>query len=1069
MFHQGSRYCLIRMCNKLLKNLSVNSQDEAAHFAGEISLTLASVFPLSERSAANVLGAFHTDEKYQVDYETLEEWMENSTGGGDGHVSGNHETSTTKGGKNVALSYGFYSKFWSLQKVFTDPRGLLPKSGDEWSEHMERFVLDVQDILGTFDGYKFSGDEVKDLKAKWDAMRMNSMDKGLAPSSMTGDVEMEDVSSEAISSDDNMSQAKRQYKYLTSSHLLHWQLQDPEIRIHFLSQLLIISSFLSKSLSEYASSPTGDATTDKGIYDKVQSSLHSMGQLAEELMKQVPPNGELHLNTLRWILRERESIWRGWKSNKCTPSIEKFAANNKDGEKEKNAVTSDPRGPQKGKSILSVASKYVYDIDLVINLPQISKKMSEHHKATDQFFEEYVDALDPDAGIEEEYHPKRNKLSCWRALRLLTKNHIGHFGDREGKCMVSKKTGDFEGILRTIWKDEKGVEVAGDAPCAELIADDDVGGEDVEATAVPDISTDVVEDHTMGDETQPDGNVDEKKIMGPEENKKNNNSKNHEASNNKTNTEEKDKTIKSISRQSSVHEDETAEAGEIDEAMESTSSQPASKTENVMVPEANLSAKEVARQPEENASRTEKDGIESVENGKSTTRKRKHDDDSDQRSKENEMEQGGNIEIVNDRSSAGQKRKREDDSGFKGTEIERQTESSSPQNNTEEADKGGNQKDGSEATINDDKRRSSQESDPLENNENSKPTRGHQEAPHKRNGNNEKKRDRGSRWNTSNDNVKELKGSEQTAKNDENQGGKDTELMPNVDASYGARNDQGFDKINKEGKTQQDMGVKVSQKEHKTQDGGSDNKSNEHRVAANKKEVNHRGNDEGEQMKRETKGVEKQKTADKKRELRKDSDGKEANNQGNVADVSHKGTFHTPSTGQQDIQNLSLTKQLINDNDTSKPDVKVQDTLAPRDDLKVRREPETEHKNKPKPQNAEKQTSTRIREDGKRNNMNHGGQARSFNSFGYQRGNDRKQTPPPLPNMPPPSLPPRHEIVRDSRGGHGTHTRFFSPDSRDHAIGGTRSHNMPSGHYQYNDHGRGSSHDGRRRGQNRRR
>jgi len=67
LFHQGSRYCLIRMCNKLLKNLSVSAQDGAAQFAGEISMILASVFPLSERSAVNVLGAFHVDAKYQVE------------------------------------------------------------------------------------------------------------------------------------------------------------------------------------------------------------------------------------------------------------------------------------------------------------------------------------------------------------------------------------------------------------------------------------------------------------------------------------------------------------------------------------------------------------------------------------------------------------------------------------------------------------------------------------------------------------------------------------------------------------------------------------------------------------------------------------------------------------------------------------------------------------------------------------------------------------------------------------------------------------------------------------------
>ena len=42
----------------------------------------------------------------------------------------------------------------------------------------------------------------------------------------------------------------RHYKYLTNSQLLNLQLQDPEIRIHFLTQFLIISSYLSQSIDQ---------------------------------------------------------------------------------------------------------------------------------------------------------------------------------------------------------------------------------------------------------------------------------------------------------------------------------------------------------------------------------------------------------------------------------------------------------------------------------------------------------------------------------------------------------------------------------------------------------------------------------------------------------------------------------------------------------------------------------------------------------------------------------------------------------------------------------------------------
>jgi len=240
LFHQGSKYCLIRMCNKLLKNLSTNAQDEAAQFAGEISMILASVFPLSERSAVNVLGAFHVDGKYQVEYETLDEWLEGSSG----NSGGGGSTGPAKK-RNLALNYDFYSKFWGVQRTFTDPKDLLPRNNPNasgWNQNMERFVKDLQDVLGAFEGHGFKADLVKHLKTRWNAIKKSKVNKSLQMEAMAEtiseavgmdeDVEMEDFDKSAGTS---VSNAKRQYKYLTNSQLLHLQLQeDPEIRVHFL-------------------------------------------------------------------------------------------------------------------------------------------------------------------------------------------------------------------------------------------------------------------------------------------------------------------------------------------------------------------------------------------------------------------------------------------------------------------------------------------------------------------------------------------------------------------------------------------------------------------------------------------------------------------------------------------------------------------------------------------------------------------------------------------------------------------------------------------------------------------
>lgn len=500
-FHQGSRYCLIRMCNKLLKNLSVSAQDEAAHFAGEISMILASVFPLSERSAVNVLGAFHVDAKYQVEYETVDEWM----AGGGGHTSQPDASSVggTGKGKKVALNYGFYSKFWGIQKLLTDPRTLISKNANpQWNQNIDSFVMDVRDVLGTFEGYQFNEDLVKHLKARWNAIKRSKLDKPSQMKAMAqvvdesgvvnGDVEMEENESENGSA----ASTKRQYKYLTSSQLLHLQLQDPEIRVHFLSQLFIISAFLSKSLSDFSLTVSGATPVNKMSCEKAQSSLHQLEKRAGDLMKMVPPNGELHFRTLQWILTERESSWRHWKSNKCMPSIEKFASNKADKEddiaaKRRKLMGSSALGGKiENKNLKANAATYVYKIDLLQDLPKISQGMSEHGNGMNRFFEEYVDALDPEAGIEEEYHPKNNKLSSWRALRMLSRKHIGHLGDDDGYSMIHKNNGDFEGIVRKIWKEEKGQDIPGGMPKAEEMSDDEADKDDVPETSVQDESED---------------------------------------------------------------------------------------------------------------------------------------------------------------------------------------------------------------------------------------------------------------------------------------------------------------------------------------------------------------------------------------------------------------------------------------------------------------------------------------------------------------------------------------------------------------------------------------------------
>ena len=72
-----------------------------------------------------------------------------------------------------------------------------------------------------------------------------------------------------------------------------------------------------------------------------------------------------------------------------------------------------------------------------------------------EFLQPYVDAMDPEAGIEEEYHPKNDSVYMWRAGRV-----IG---------------GDVKAGIRRVWEEA----------CGEVIPEyeekEEVEGEDVEA------------------------------------------------------------------------------------------------------------------------------------------------------------------------------------------------------------------------------------------------------------------------------------------------------------------------------------------------------------------------------------------------------------------------------------------------------------------------------------------------------------------------------------------------------------------------------------------------------------
>lgn len=320
-----------------------------------------------------------------------------------------------------------------------------------------------------------------------------------------------DPSSESgtATSASNSSSSDQHLKYLTNSQLLHLQLRDPEMRLHFLTQLLIMTSYLTSTIA--TNGPKVIKVTE------IARALAAIRKRAEVLMKQTPPNGASHLNTVEWILTEREAMWRKWKSNKCQPDIESFGVQKgkEDGPESEEAkkrkrrrlmmsgplggggATADPTSSAAGASDL-----YSYRLDVENDLPSVAKKMAECVPPLSTFLEEYVEALDPENGIEAEYHPRNDKPFAWRAMRLLARDHLGSFGE------VSRKDGDFERVVRSIWKEDKDITIPGDEPKVEEVVDFDElkAKENAEASTKAKASK-AAESEKKNDEEEADVNV----------------------------------------------------------------------------------------------------------------------------------------------------------------------------------------------------------------------------------------------------------------------------------------------------------------------------------------------------------------------------------------------------------------------------------------------------------------------------------------------------------------------------------------------------------------------------------
>jgi len=266
-------------------------------------------------------------------------------------------------------------------------------------------------------------------------------------------------------------------KYLTNSRLFRLQLHDPLVRVQVLSQLLILLNYVSASaaLSAISSLPPSSSSTSTPTTTSTPPASSKPGAIeitkhARRLIRSTPTHGSTYLATLDTVL-DREKAWLAWKKlQRCEPKIEKprappaKATRTLDEVKKALAVA--------GKPTLVVAQQQRTFYGRALPLPRpvdLDAIEAEVGREGGRTWETYVkprmeEAEDPEACIDEEYHPRHEPVFCWRALRLAWVADV--------KSVVGLKSGGLDGIWRRMTGKEEEEEEE-----EEVVEDMEEGGE----------------------------------------------------------------------------------------------------------------------------------------------------------------------------------------------------------------------------------------------------------------------------------------------------------------------------------------------------------------------------------------------------------------------------------------------------------------------------------------------------------------------------------------------------------------------------------------------------------------
>ena len=368
-FYSSGKILLLRMCNDLLRRLSA-AQNTV--FCGRIQLFLAQLFPLSEKSALNLMSHFNLE---NITTFTKEEELQGGANDSQQKEESMAMEISSSEESTVPVDFNLYQKLWAIQDFFRQPTQCYIV--EQW----KTLTGNMEEIFKAFDSYKLE-EEVRSLRR------------------------VKKESNTEVKSTGDYSELHYFDKFLTSEKLMSLQLRDSHFRRHVLIQCLVLFQYLASNVKFKA--PAHVLLDTQTVWIKTATDK------VFALIAETPPNGKDFAAYIRQVL-VREEGWIIWKNEGC-PSFEK----------KPQVLEAYPEKKHLGESCnlerIDIGNK---ELNRLWNLCPDNLQACEQSNRVfmpdkAKFIEEPIEQADPEAKIEAEFKVVNNPNYTWQALRFLS-------------------------------------------------------------------------------------------------------------------------------------------------------------------------------------------------------------------------------------------------------------------------------------------------------------------------------------------------------------------------------------------------------------------------------------------------------------------------------------------------------------------------------------------------------------------------------------------------------------------------------------------------------------------------